>query len=111
MKIFAILFALVAPAASFSLNGVSLRQSTSISSTSTVERTAAKSGARSMTMMPIGVPKVAYKMPGSRGGEWVDIYNRLTRERIIFMGAEIDDEMANQIIGVLLVSIYRSTLS
>jgi ATP-dependent Clp protease protease subunit len=62
-------------------------------------------GARSMTMMPIGVPKVAYKMPGSRGGEWVDIYNRLTRERIVFMGSEIDDEMANQIIGVLLVNI------
>lgn len=61
------------------------------------------SGARSMTMMPIGIPKVAYKMPGSRGGEWVDIYQRLTRERIIFMGSEIDDEMANQIIGVLLV--------
>lgn len=60
------------------------------------------SGARSMTMMPIGVPKVAYRMPGSRGGEWVDIFNRLTRERIIFMGSEIDDELANQIIGVLL---------
>ena len=63
-------------------------------------------GARSMTMMPIGVPKVAYKMPGSRGGEWVDIYQRLTRERIIFMGSEIDDEMANQIIGVLLVRLF-----
>ena len=61
-----------------------------------------RSGARSMTMMPIGVPKVAYRMPGSRGGEWVDIYNRLTRERIIFVGSEIDDELANQIIGVLL---------
>lgn len=60
-------------------------------------------GGRSMTMMPIGVPKVAYKMPGSRGGEWVDIYQRLTRERIIFMGSEINDELANQIIGVLLV--------
>lgn len=55
-----------------------------------------------MTMMPIGIPKVAYRMPGNRGGEWVDIFNRLTRERIIFMGSEIDDEMANQIIGVLL---------
>lgn len=42
-----------------------------------------RSGARSMTMMPIGVPKVAYRMPGSRGGEWVDIYNRLTRERSV----------------------------
>lgn len=60
-------------------------------------------GARSMTMMPIGVPKVVYKMPGQRGGEWVDIFNRLTRERIIFIGSEIDDELANQIIGVLLV--------
>lgn len=68
----------------------------------TKERSTSRSGARSMTMMPIGVPKVAYKMPGSRGGEWVDIYNRLTRERIVFMGSEIDDEMANQIIGVLL---------
>jgi ATP-dependent Clp endopeptidase proteolytic subunit ClpP len=66
------------------------------------ERPAARSGARSMTMMPIGVPKVAYRLPGNRGGEWVDIYQRLTRERIIFMGSEIDDEMANQIIGVLL---------
>jgi len=32
----------------------------------------------------------------------VDIYNRLYRERIIFLGAEIDDELANQIIGVML---------
>jgi Clp protease len=109
MKFFAILFALVAPVTSFSFNGASLRQSTSISTTSATERTTSKSGARSMTMMPIGVPKVAYKMPGSRGGEWVDIYNRLTRERIIFMGAEIDDEMANQIIGVLLVSFYEAS--
>lgn len=69
---------------------------------STLTRPSQMSGARSMSMMPIGVPKVAYKMPGSRGGEWVDIYNRLTRERIIFMGSEIDDELANQIIGVLL---------
>lgn len=53
-------------------------------------------------MMPIGVPKVAYKIPGGRQGEWVDIYQRLTRERIIFMASEIDDELANQIIGVLL---------
>ena len=56
-------------------------------------------------MMPIGVPKVSYKMPGNRGGEWVDIFQRLSRERIIFMGTEIDDELANQIIGLLLVSI------
>jgi len=62
----------------------------------------ARGRAGGITMMPIGVPKVAYKMPGGRGGEWVDIYQRLTRERIVFLGSEIDDEMANQIIGVLL---------
>jgi len=32
----------------------------------------------------------------------VDIYNRLYRERIIFLGSEIDDELANQVIGVML---------
>mmetsp|Transcript_37930 Transcript_37930/g.88261 ORF Transcript_37930/g.88261 Transcript_37930/m.88261 type:complete len:201 (-) Transcript_37930:233-835(-) len=53
-------------------------------------------------MMPIGVPKVAYRIPGSQGADWVDIYNRLYRERIIFLGQEIDDEIANQIIGVML---------
>ncbi|CBJ26347.1 ATP-dependent Clp protease, proteolytic subunit [Ectocarpus siliculosus] len=62
----------------------------------------AKSGAASTVMMPIGVPKVAYRVPGAPTADWVDIYNRLYRERIIFLGQEIDDELANQIIGVLL---------
>ncbi|GMH56445.1 hypothetical protein TrLO_g5962 [Triparma laevis f. longispina] len=52
--------------------------------------------------MPIGVPKVAYRVPGAQQADWVDIYNRLYRERIIFLAQEIDDEIANQIIGVLL---------
>jgi len=55
-----------------------------------------------VVMMPIGVPKVAYRVPGAPNADWVDIYNRLYRERIIFLGSEIDDEMANQIIGVML---------
>mmetsp|Transcript_16870 Transcript_16870/g.46136 ORF Transcript_16870/g.46136 Transcript_16870/m.46136 type:complete len:175 (-) Transcript_16870:1379-1903(-) len=53
-------------------------------------------------MMPIGVPKVAYRIPGSSSADWIDIYNRLYRERIIFLGQEIDDEIANQIIAVML---------
>mmetsp|Transcript_32891 Transcript_32891/g.79961 ORF Transcript_32891/g.79961 Transcript_32891/m.79961 type:complete len:271 (+) Transcript_32891:162-974(+) len=60
------------------------------------------SGAAGIKMMPIGVPKVAYRVPGSQQADWVDIYNRLYRERIIFLGAEIDDELANQVIGVML---------
>ncbi|EWM25441.1 atp-dependent clp protease proteolytic subunit [Nannochloropsis gaditana] len=61
-----------------------------------------RGGAGSLVMMPIGVPKVAYRVPGSGSADWVDIYNRLYRERIIFLGQEIDDDYANQIIGVLL---------
>lgn len=64
--------------------------------------TSSNSNSRTMTMMPIGVPKVAYRVPGSPSADWVDIYNRLYRERILFLGQEIDDELANQIIGVLL---------
>ncbi len=60
------------------------------------------SGVASVKMMPIGIPKVAYRIPGAQHADWVDIYNRMYRERIIFLGQEIDDEFANQIIGVML---------
>jgi len=60
--------------------------------------------ASSPSMMPIGVPKVAYKVPGANTADWVEIYNRLYRERIIFLGQEIDDEICNQIIAVMLFS-------
>jgi len=72
--------------------------------TSLVQNRAVRNGfsSNTITMMPIGVPKVAYRVPGSAGADWVDIYNRLYRERIIFLGSEIDDELANQIIGVML---------
>ena len=113
----------------------------------------AASRAAAPVMMPIGVPKVAYRVPGSAYADWVsnlcchivllasrppplsshspsspakfpstsplplslyltarilppaaqvDLYNRLYRERILFLGQEINDEIANQIIGVML---------
>ena len=52
--------------------------------------------------MPIGVPKVPYRMPGEQFTQWIDIYNRLYRERIIFLGRDVDAEIANQIIAVML---------
>jgi ATP-dependent Clp protease, protease subunit len=52
--------------------------------------------------MPIGVPKVPYRMPGEQYTQWVDIYNRLYRDRIIFLPRDIDDEIANQIVAVML---------
>ncbi|MBQ9246213.1 ATP-dependent Clp endopeptidase proteolytic subunit ClpP [bacterium] len=39
----------------------------------------------------------------SRGEKSFDIFSRLLRERIIFVGEEIDDEMANSIVAQLLL--------
>jgi ATP-dependent Clp protease protease subunit len=52
--------------------------------------------------MPIGIPKVPYQMPGQPYSDWINIYDRLYRERIIFLGRGINDGLANQIIAVML---------
>ena len=52
--------------------------------------------------MPIGIPKVPYQMPGQPYSDWISIYDRLYRERIIFLGRGIDDGLANQIIAIML---------
>jgi ATP-dependent Clp protease, protease subunit len=57
---------------------------------------------RSFPKMPIGVPKVPYRLPGGQQTQWIDIYNRLFLERIIFLGREVDDDIANKIIAEML---------
>jgi ATP-dependent Clp protease, protease subunit len=52
--------------------------------------------------MPIGVPSVPYRLPGSTYERWIDIYTRLNQERIIFLGQEVTDSLANSIIASLL---------
>ena len=52
--------------------------------------------------MPIDVPKVPYRMPGEQFTQWISIYQRLSLERIIFLGNEVDDQVANQIIAFML---------
>lgn len=52
--------------------------------------------------MPIGIPKVPYQMPGQPYSDWISIYDRLYRERIIFLGRGIDDGLANQILAIML---------
>lgn len=52
--------------------------------------------------MPIGVPRVPYQAPGQPYSDWVNIYDRLYRERIIFLGRGVNDSLANQIIAVML---------
>lgn len=52
--------------------------------------------------MPIGVPSVPYRLPGSTYERWIDIYTRLSQERIIFLGQEVTDSLANRIVAYLL---------
>ena len=52
--------------------------------------------------MPIGVPSVPYRLPGEQYSRWIDIYSRLFRERILFLGRDIDDEVANNIVAYML---------
>ena len=52
--------------------------------------------------MSIGVPKVPYRLPGEETAQWVDLYNRLYRDRILFLCQDLDDELANQLIGIML---------
>ncbi len=51
--------------------------------------------------MPIGIPRVAYRLPGEPSAQWVDLYNRMYRDRVLFLGSDLDDELGNQIIGIL----------
>ncbi len=52
--------------------------------------------------MPIGVPSVPYRLPGSQNERWIDIYTRLSQERIIFLSQEVNDSIANRIVAFLL---------
>ena len=52
--------------------------------------------------MPIGTPSVPYRLPGSQYERWVDIYTRLGVERILFLGSEVNDAIANTLVAQML---------
>lgn len=52
--------------------------------------------------MPIGVPSVPYRLPGGQYEQWINIYERLFRERIIFLAEEVNDAIANAIVAYML---------
>ena len=52
--------------------------------------------------MPIGTPSVPYRLPGSQMERWVDIYTRLGVERILFLGSEVNDGVANSLVAQML---------
>nr|CUR07826.1 clpP1 [Acacia uncinella] len=51
--------------------------------------------------MPVGVPRVPFQGPGDESASWVDLYNRLYRQRALFLGQKLDSTIANQIIGLM----------
>jgi ATP-dependent Clp protease protease subunit len=52
--------------------------------------------------MPIGTPSVPYRLPDSQYERWVDIYTRLGVERILFLGSEVNDAIANSLVAQML---------
>ncbi len=52
--------------------------------------------------MPIGIPKVPYRVPGGAYEQWIDIYTRLNQERILFLGQEVTDGLANSLVAAML---------
>ncbi|OIT03158.1 atp-dependent clp protease proteolytic subunit-related protein 2, chloroplastic, partial [Nicotiana attenuata] len=55
-----------------------------------------------VSMMPIGTPRVPYRNPTEGMWQWVDLWNALYRERVIFIGQHIDEEFSNQILATML---------
>jgi len=55
-----------------------------------------------LVMMPSGTPMVPYQPPGQEYAQFVDIYSRLYRDRIMLIGNYIDEQAANNIISILL---------
>nr|YP_009657376.1 clp protease proteolytic subunit [Medicago monspeliaca]QCO74350.1 clp protease proteolytic subunit [Medicago monspeliaca] len=51
--------------------------------------------------MPIGVPKVPFLLPGEDEASWIDLYNLLFQERLLFLGQEVNSEISNQLVGLM----------
>nr|YP_009141343.1 clp protease proteolytic subunit [Lathyrus inconspicuus]AIL55869.1 clp protease proteolytic subunit [Lathyrus inconspicuus] len=52
--------------------------------------------------MPVGVPKVAFEVPGEDEETWVDLYHKLFHDRLLFLGQEVESEIANQVAGMMI---------
>jgi len=53
--------------------------------------------------MPVdGILRVPYNIPGSQYWQWINIFTRLSQERIIFLNQPLTDGLANSIISALL---------
>nr|AXZ96267.1 ClpP [Drosera regia] len=51
--------------------------------------------------MPIGIPRVALRLPGNQNPGWIDLYNGLSRLRVIFLCEELVESLVNYIMGLI----------
>nr|YP_004221946.1 clp protease proteolytic subunit [Erodium carvifolium]ADU58171.1 clp protease proteolytic subunit [Erodium carvifolium] len=51
--------------------------------------------------MPFGVPKVSFQSHEEEDATWIDLYNRLYRERILFLCREIKEELSNNLVSLM----------
>lgn len=52
--------------------------------------------------MPIGVPRIIYSWGAELPAQWTDIYNFVFRRRMVFLMQYLDDDLCNQICGLLI---------
>nr|AWS06642.1 clp protease proteolytic subunit [Mitrastemon kanehirai] len=52
--------------------------------------------------MPVGVPKIPFSWGEGEEPSWLDIYNRLYKERLLFLCQDINSEISNQLTGLML---------
>lgn len=57
---------------------------------------------RDILKMPTDTPQVPYRAPGSEYAQFIDIYSRFYRDRIMMIGKYIDENAANEIISIIL---------
>lgn len=57
---------------------------------------------REAIQMPTSTPMVPYKPPGADYSQFIDIFSRLYRDRIMFISRFIDESAANEIIATIL---------
>nr|QKV48591.1 clp protease proteolytic subunit [Vicia ramuliflora] len=51
--------------------------------------------------MPLGIPKINFNFPGDDENDWLELYEDLYDERLVFLGQKIDNETSNQVVGTL----------
>ncbi|KAJ1692836.1 hypothetical protein LUZ63_009534 [Rhynchospora breviuscula] len=55
-----------------------------------------------VTLMPVGMPRVLYENSADGSYDFLDLWDVLHKERIVFIGDEIDEEISNKLVATLL---------